>query len=66
MKLVKVSENILVNPECISSVEQKIVHSKKRITVLVEGRSYTLEVSIEEFMKELNSLNASTGQHFAG
>lgn len=67
MNLVKISDNILVNPKCISCIEQKIVHEKRLIIVWVEGRSYTLGVPIEDFMQELDNLEiTSNGQYFSG
>lgn len=67
MNLVKISKNVLVNPKYISSVEQKDVRGKQTIIIWVDGRSYTLEVSLKEFMNELDNLQITDNkQYFAG
>ena len=50
MILVRISKNILVNPNCISSVEQKEVRGKQVIIVWVNDCSYTLDVPLKDFM----------------
>ena len=67
MNLVKISQNVLVNPHCISCVEQKKIRDKQVVIVWVESRSYTLDVPLKDFLNELDNLQVtSNGQHFAG
>lgn len=67
MNLIKISNNILVNPKCISCIEQKTLHSKEVVIIWVDGRSYTLGVPLKDFMHELDNLGLSgNGQFFAG
>lgn len=67
MNLIKVSPNVLVNPKCISCVEQKKVNGKSVVIVWVEGKSYTLSISMKEFLSSLDNLDISGhGQEFGG
>ena len=67
MNLIKISDNVLVNPKCISCVEQKKVSGKTVVIVWVEGKSYTLGVSMKEFLNSLDNLDISGhGQEFGG
>lgn len=65
MNLIKVSENVLINPECISCIEQKKVNKQDVIIVWVDGKSYTLETPLPEFLKSLEPVS-KTEQVFGG
>lgn len=67
MNLIKLSDNVLVNAKCISCVEQKTVNKKSVVIVWVEGKSYTLGVSLKEFLTSLDNTDLSGhGQEFGG
>ncbi len=67
MNLIKVSDNVLINPECISCIEQKKVNKQDVIIVWVDGKSYTLEVPLPEFLTSLDNLDVTSNrQIFAG
>lgn len=67
MNLIKVSDNVLINPNCISCVEQKIINKNTVIVIWVDGKSYTLGVSIKDFLSSLDNLDiVGYGQEFGG
>ena len=49
MKLIQVSENVLVNTDLISAVEQKMVGKKAVYTVVAGSRVYNITIPIEKF-----------------
>lgn len=66
MKLVSISENIMVNPDCISCIEQRKVNKQDVIIVWVDGKSYTVEASfVNTFLKDLDKSGAIR-QEFGG
>lgn len=65
MNLIPISPNVLVNPECISCVEQKMSRGVEVTYVWVGDRSYFLEVPIEEFYKSLENYG-EIKQYYAG
>lgn len=70
MKLIPISNNILINPERISSIEQKEVRGSKGTYVTyvcVNEKEYVLEIPLQEFMQKLEMADAEpTVQYFAG
>lgn len=67
MKTVKVSNNILVNPYEIGYIEQKLIQGRLVVVVCVMGREFELEVSVQDFMDELNQVpDLGQQQFFAG
>ena len=67
MNLIKISNNVLVNPDSISCVEQKVINKKTIVIIWVEGKSYTLDIPLMEFLNILDNINIVSGeQHFAG
>lgn len=66
MKLVRISENVLINPGKISSVEYR----GGQIIVRVDGERYdiTTRVDMDAFMKELMGADTNLwgAQHFRG
>ncbi len=68
MKLIPISANVLVNPEYIACVEQRMSRGVEYTYVWVEGKSYMLEVPLDQFYKDLGigEFNQSTVQQFAG
>jgi hypothetical protein len=65
MNLIPISPNILVNPECITCVEQKTSRGVELTYVWVGNRSYLLEIPLDEFYKNLNNATPPK-QYFAG
>lgn len=68
MKLIPISDNVLVNPECITCVEQKNTKGISITYVWVGNKSYILEYTLEEFYKGLGigEDNYETKQEFGG
>lgn len=70
MNLINISPNIFINPKCISCIEQKVINKKTVIIVWVEGKSYTLQMPLEQFFTILDNLdvtsNVQTKQEFGG
>ncbi len=66
MNLIKVSENVLINPDCISCIEQKKVNKQDVIIVWVDGKSYTLEIPLSEFLTALDNLDVSENKQIFG
>lgn len=67
MTLIDIGENILINPEYISSIEKNKVRGNDVIIIWVNGRSYTLQSSFEKFLSKLNlSVANDKKQYFAG
>ena len=64
MQLIPVSENILVNPDAITSVQKRVVGNKVTITVNVGGKTITLAVPYEQFHKDLLNSGIDTGDQF--
>ena len=67
MKLIAISEDVLINPDKISVMQ--IVKKKNRqvLTVDVEGRTLTVERMAAELIKELNNSGVDlSDQFFAG
>lgn len=63
MKLIAIAPNLLVNPDFISSVEQK----KNFTYVVVGGKEYILKVPMKDFYQSMGIAEQSSGeQHFAG
>lgn len=65
MKLIQISNNVLVNPECISYVEQRFVKKDMKIIVGIEDREFELDIPLEQFWKQLKA-EEKTEQYFAG
>ncbi len=68
MKLIPISANVLVNPECISCIEQKNTRGVELTYVWVDGKSYILEFPLDKFYEDLGigEFSQSTVQQFAG
>ena len=66
MTLVKVSENVLINPLNVNAVEMKIIGGEKIVTVFIGNRSYEVKVPIEEFLRDLQIGVEEYKQHWAG
>ena len=66
MRLVEVSENILINPDRISAVERKQVRGKEVLRVIIDGESIPVEKDPEAFFKSLElSVTKSYSQHWS-
>ena len=66
MNLIKVSDNVLINPDCISCIEQKKVNKQDVIIVWVDGKSYTMEIPLQEFLVSLDNLEVSENKQIFG
>ena len=56
MKLVRISNNFLVNVNSITYVEQRTVKGKTVVYVgICDGREEELEIPVKEFMAEVES-----------
>ena len=63
MELIKVSKNVLVNPEMIASIIQKNVKGGAIFNVVVGDDSYEVE-DIQSFLTDLNRFTKNTSQQF--
>lgn len=63
MNLIKISENVLVNPEMIETVEFRIVNGQKMLVVMIGGNQYIADVSPTDLMEELISAGIKTDNH---
>jgi hypothetical protein len=66
MKLITISDNILVNPNHITSVEVRVAKGTKSYYVICGSRSYKLEIDIAEFLKSAQETKETPDHHFAG
>ena len=68
MNLIPISSNVLVNPECISCVEQRNIQGTIVTYVWVDNKEYILSVPLNEFYKNLGlySEDGETKQEWAG
>ena len=67
MKLIKISKDILINPEKISVIEMRQGKNGRNIKVTIEGNSYLVETESSEFLAELITSGVETHkQFFAG
>lgn len=71
MKLIKISDNCLINPDCISKVEFKVRKSEKVIIVTLDDEELIVDVDTMEFMASLMDAgviggDARTYQFWAG
>jgi hypothetical protein len=67
MKLIPISDNVLVNPECITCVEQRMSRGVEVTYVWVGEKNYFLEVPLDQFYKSLGlGENHEYRQEFAG
>ena len=64
MQLIPVSENILVNPDAITSVQKRVVGKKVTLTINVGGKTITMTVPFEQFHKDLLNAGVDTGDQF--
>ena len=61
--LIKISDTVMINSDRIDSVEEK----KDKTWIWCGGRSYTMDISFQDFMKKYVSTREYDGsQHFAG
>ena len=67
MNLIPISPNVLVNPENISCIEQKVSRGVEITYVWVGDRNYLLEIPLDEFYRSIGIMEQSSGgQYFAG
>lgn len=64
MNLIPISSNVLVNPDSITCVEQKVSRGIEITYIWVGDRSYLLEVPLDEFYKSLNLSGSDVHQQF--
>lgn len=63
MALIKISNSIFINSLRIDSIEAK----KDKTWVSCGGKSYTIDIPLNDFMKKVAMAEQSSGgQHFAG
>lgn len=67
MKLIPISPNILINPDCISCIEQREIKGTDVTYVWIGDKHYVLAVPLDEFYASLGLGEMSQGgQHWAG
>ena len=70
MKLIKITDNILVNPEKISSIEFMMINEARNLIVTIEGRQIVSTVTPSELLTDLAASGIGTDsklwQYWAG
>lgn len=68
MNLVPISSNVLVNPEYITCVEQRLSKGVEVTYVWIGEKNYFLEVPLDSFYESIgiDKVNYTTKQEFAG
>ena len=67
MKLIMISSDILINPEKISKIAIAKDGKNKKVRITVDGETHLLEVSLDNFLKELVTVGIDPhAQFFAG
>lgn len=63
MALIKISDTVMVNSDRIDSIEAK----KDKTWIWSGGRSYTIDIPFNDFMKKYTTTREYDGsQHFSG
>lgn len=65
MRLIPISANVMVNPDCISCIEQRNMGGVSGMYVWIEDRDYVLTIPFDEFMKSIRETEPMI-QQFAG
>lgn len=67
MKLIRISESTLINPEKITAIKIEEREGRTEIIVIVDGIPYSVTKGMDEFLKSLVAFGLeSTEQFFAG
>ena len=60
MNLIKISDNVLVNPDMIETVEFRIRNGQKMLVVMIGGNQYISDFSPTDLMEGLISAGVKT------
>lgn len=63
MILISVSEEVMINPEMISSVEFRVKGNTKKVIVRIQGKDHVID-NPRQFFKELKSHGIDGGDQF--
>lgn len=67
MQLVKIDDNVLVNPDMIECIEFKRIDGKKVLVVMINGRQYIASVKVPDLLSDLIKAGMTANdQFFAG
>ena len=70
MNLIRISDNILANPEMISLIELRKVKGKSTIVITIDGKQHIADLDPTDMMQELVSagvpLSSKCMQFWAG
>jgi hypothetical protein len=61
MKLIKLRENVLVNPDKISVIEFMEIQGERNLVVTVDSQQYVATVEPKELMQDLVSSGMESG-----
>lgn len=65
--MITVSNDVLVNPKLISSIETRRVNKRVAYFVVAGDKTYEIKVPIDKFLEEVNRTHDEGKQHhFAG
>ena len=64
MELIQLSEDVLVNPHRISSVEITRSKSGTRLKVVIDGRTFNVERPVKELFAEMNKAGVNLSEQF--
>jgi len=66
MKLIKISNNVAVNPESIDAIEVGKGQSKKTTIIQVGTKTYTTEMGVKELLTSIELASTSKWDGFFG
>lgn len=60
MKLIKISDDTLLNPEFISAIENKYIEGVRIMVIRCDGKDFTTMMSSAEVLQEMMSTDTMT------
>ena len=67
MELVAISENVMINPEKIESLELRPLNKNEQLIITVNGKSHFVKVGVKELLNKLKIIGIdASDQFFAG
>lgn len=64
MQLVKIDDNVLVNPDMIECIEFKRIDGKKVLVVMINGRQYIASVKVPDLLSDLIKAGMTANDQF--
>lgn len=64
MELIRITEDVLINPERISVVEMRTRRDKKELVVHVDNRTYHVTIPPEELLRQIKAAGIDAYDQF--